>query len=218
MVKKRRKKHKIGLSQQAFNVLSEFLDSEYTPQNCMDITAAHGLMTSLVIGPRPVLPSRWLPVLFGETEEKASFINQKHAQKIYRLLFSMYNEIAKKRDGDGICGFKPFLAAAKEDSDEEIIAALSRWCGGFVEGIIMEMEAWSELSEDEENNYLMGNILMFGTKEGLKEAAKLSREELLARLSSLPDDLEGIHRYWLNREVQDYTALSLDGKMVPPTP
>ncbi len=58
-----------SLSDVEINELAEFLISDTTPEECMDISTLDGFLTGLVIGPDTILPSRWLPVVWGETQQ-----------------------------------------------------------------------------------------------------------------------------------------------------
>jgi len=202
--KKGRKKRRKDPRRHAYQVLADFLASDHTPDGCMNITAAHGLMTSVVIGPRLIMPSRWLPVLFGERGgQRVKYINIRHAQKINELVMGMYNEIVREfSDYDGDY-FKPLLAMDGQDPMQAVFLSLKEWCGGFMEGVIMELEAWSQLTEDDEHSWLMDTLLLFGTHEGLKEAERLSDDQVLKKMFELPEALVEIYFYWLERREDD---------------
>jgi uncharacterized protein len=202
--KKNRKKRRKDPRRHAYQVLADFLASDYTPDDCMNLTAAHGLMTSVVIGPRLIMPSRWLPVLFGERgEQRVKYINIRHARKINELVMGMYNEIVKEfTEYDGEY-FLPLLAMEGQDLRQAAFLSLKEWCGGFMEGVIMELEAWSQLTEDDENSWLMDTLLLFGTHEGLKEAERLSDDQVFKKMLELPEALVEIYLYWLERREYD---------------
>ena len=184
----------------AEKVLAEFLESDYTPKECMNLRSAHGLMTSVVIGPKLILPSRWMPVMFRTSEqEQVNYINSRHASKIHELIMDMYDDIAWEFSEYDGAYFQPLLALEGTDMREALFRSLVDWCSGFIEGVIMEIEAWSRLTEDDDNSWLMETLLMFGTKEGRKEASRLSERHLLGRAVELPEILREIYLYWLER-------------------
>jgi uncharacterized protein len=57
------------LSEQEITELDEFLMSDATPEECLDISALDGFLTSLVIGPGLVPPSVWLKAIWGGKSE-----------------------------------------------------------------------------------------------------------------------------------------------------
>ena len=181
--------------------MSDFLDSDLTPDACYNITSAHGLMTGIVIGPEIITPSRWLPVLLGETEDQSvQYISLKHAEKIHDLIFRMYNRIVRQFEVDA-GGFRPLLESRGETSREAIYNSMKDWCSGFLETVIMELEAWEELTEDPDHAWLLDIPLSFGTSEGRKDARKLTEEQLHENARLLPEILEAIYLYWLERRV-----------------
>ena len=52
------------LSESEMTELEEFLISGVTPEECMDISALDGFLTSLVIGPGLVPPSVWIKAIW----------------------------------------------------------------------------------------------------------------------------------------------------------
>ncbi|MBP9915718.1 MAG: UPF0149 family protein, partial [Thiobacillaceae bacterium] len=56
------------LTDEELDELDQFLTSDATPEECMDIAMLDGFLTALVIGPNTILPSQWLPAIWGETE------------------------------------------------------------------------------------------------------------------------------------------------------
>jgi uncharacterized protein len=57
------------LSDAEIGELDAFLMSEATPDECMDLVTLDGFLTALVVGPRLLAPSVWLPVVWGGTSE-----------------------------------------------------------------------------------------------------------------------------------------------------
>ena len=54
------------LSDAEIGELDGFLMSEATPDECMDIVTLDGFLAALVVGPRLLAPSVWLPILRGD--------------------------------------------------------------------------------------------------------------------------------------------------------
>jgi uncharacterized protein len=45
--------------------LDDFLASDHTPDECMQLSELDGFLTGIAIGPRPIMPSVWLPLVPG---------------------------------------------------------------------------------------------------------------------------------------------------------
>ena len=49
-------------------VLDQFLMSEASPENCMQLSDLDGFLTGIAIGPELIVPSEWLPAIWGGDE------------------------------------------------------------------------------------------------------------------------------------------------------
>ena len=84
------------LSDVEINDLAEFLISDVIPEECMDISTLDGFLTGLVIGPDSIPPSRWLPVVWGETEQdEMAWESREKIERIMGLIMRLYNSIAQ---------------------------------------------------------------------------------------------------------------------------
>ncbi len=197
--RKKRKRTSGGQWASQLEVLSRFLDSDCTPDGCMNITSAHGFLTAVAIAPTPVPPSHWLPVLYGETDdEEVSYINPKHASRIIDIILEMYNRIIDELDRDELT-YRPLLLSYGEDEWELLWNSMTDWCSGFVSGIFLDFHNWQKLTEDSEHSMLLNDILLFGTHEGRKGAAEGDISiELMKYIASkeLPWKVSAIRRYW----------------------
>lgn len=48
--------------------LEEFLISDATPENCLDISGLDVFLHAILIGPTTLMPSRWMPKIWNETD------------------------------------------------------------------------------------------------------------------------------------------------------
>jgi hypothetical protein len=78
-------------SEEEIGELDVFLMSDATPDDCMDIVALDGFLTALVIGPKLVPPSVWLPLVWGD-EEAPAFESSVQAERIIGLVMRRYDE------------------------------------------------------------------------------------------------------------------------------
>src|SRR5688572_23734791 len=73
------------------DVLDTFLMSDRAPENSMSLSDLDGFLTAVVIGPEVIMPSEWLPVVWGD--EEPAFDSPEEADKIHRVIMARYNEI-----------------------------------------------------------------------------------------------------------------------------
>ena len=83
----------LPLSDEELDELDAFLMAEGMPEEAMDVAMLDGFFTALAIGPNTLLPSRWLPLVWGETEsEPMQFADDVQVQRILGLVMRMYND------------------------------------------------------------------------------------------------------------------------------
>jgi uncharacterized protein len=179
-------------------VLDQFLMSEASPENCMQLSDLDGFLTGIAIGPELIKPSEWLPAIWGDDEPV--FENEEQVQTVIGAIMGRYNEILRELDTDPE-GYEPVFW---EGPDGEVIAA--DWAEGFVDAIRLRPEAWRPLLEDREALILLMPILaLCGDAEG-GSPLELDPEEDADLLAQAPDLIPacvvGMHGFWKERRGQ----------------
>jgi uncharacterized protein len=187
------------LTKEEFDELNDFLLSDATPEECMEVSSLDGFLTALVVGPETIPPSQWLPLVWGETEDdEMVWESQDHAQRILGLVMRLMNDISA-----GLQKSPPQISPlfyTRELEDREI-SIIDEWCYGFMRGVRMSMHQWEPFLQSEEATKFLP-VLLHGTEEGWK------RLESEAYLSEIPHEqwVDGIepavlaaHGYWKKR-------------------
>ena len=73
------------------DVLDAFLMSGRAPENSMGLSDLDGFLTAIVVGPELIMPSEWLPVVWGD--EEPTFDSTEEADRIHSVIMARYNEI-----------------------------------------------------------------------------------------------------------------------------
>jgi len=194
----------VVLSEDELDELQDFLLSEATPDECMDLAMLDGFLTALVIGPRLQPPERWLPRVWGD-EEQPDFASREQGERIISLIFRHLNGIAGTLM-DEPDRFEPLFYQHEEAGETVLIP--DEWCLGFVEGVFLDDDSWRPLLEDEQQESLLEPIFAFGTDQG---AAWLEQAEDAAALrrslvAGIGPALTAIHAFW-----QPYRAVAAKG-------
>lgn len=140
--------------------LDDFLMSDDTPDNCMDISALDGFLAALVLNPGLIMPSEYLPWIWDmeEGEEGPSFASVEQANHIMQLVMRYYNGVldAIRRDN-----FAP-LFYILQDEDDSFDA--ESWAEGFMRGVYLFGEPWAEIFEAYPD--LLAPMVLLGTESG----------------------------------------------------
>ena len=154
------------LSDAEIDKLAEFLTSDETPEECMDLSTLDGFLTGLVIGPDTIMPSQWLPVVWGETKsDEMAWKSRKKAERIMDLVMRLYNTTVDAFQIDPP-DFSPIMPV--NDASGEEVTIIDEWCWGFMKSVGLAPESWQPLFDDEEQGGGLFPIIIHGTEDGWK--------------------------------------------------
>jgi uncharacterized protein len=171
--------------------------SERAPDDSMGLSDLDGFLTGVVVGPELIMPSEWLPVIWGGAEP--AFETQEEMRTVLGTIMGRYNEIAAcfNRDPDE---FGPIFW---EGPEGEVIA--SDWAGGFLDAVALRPEAWIPLMEDDRAGILLAPLFLLNGDIEIADSAA-DEDELLAEASDMiptyvemiPTCVAGVHEFWRN--------------------
>jgi uncharacterized protein len=153
------------LKKQDLLKLENFLTSDQTPSRCMNLFSLDGFITCLMIGPETVVPSRWIPQIWGETEDEEMIWNSmKETEHFMGLIMTYYNMVSTAIQNNPK-NYRPlmFQRNATENSGWHI----EDWCHGFIIGINLTFDEWQPLLKSEEDKALIAPLLLFTSDKGL---------------------------------------------------
>jgi uncharacterized protein len=115
------------------DALDDYLMSDHAPDNSMGLSDLDGFLTGIVVGPELILPSEWLPVIWGGQEPE--FKTQDEMRTVLAAIMGRYNEIVACFNVDP-GEFEPIFL---EGPGGEVIA--SDWAGGFLDAVALREKA-----------------------------------------------------------------------------
>lgn len=174
--------------------LAELLESDLTPEDCMDISMLHGYLTAVLVGPTVSDPERWLQQIWGEGPEAAHFAAKAAAEELVGLVVDLYNEIDLQLRTSAE-DFEPILYV-----DEENGLQIARpWCMGFMYGAALNEAAWQPLLDDTEYGPALLPVVMCADEEERSqmdvngEDPKVFEDEVA---EELPEIVAALYEYW----------------------
>ena len=133
----------------ALDALDTFL-SDQSPPDSMMLSDLDGFLTAIAIGPEVIIPSEWLPIIWGYDEPV--FTDEAEAQAVLGGILSRYNTIHHEI-ASGI--FEPILWS---DADGTVIG--TDWAEGFMmQGVGLRATKWERLFRSEDGAGLIFPIL-----------------------------------------------------------
>jgi uncharacterized protein len=176
------------------DLLDRFLLSDRAPDNSMGLSDLDGFLTGIVVGPELIMPSDWLPEIWGG--ESPKFKNIQEAESVMSALMARYNEIVRGFQHNPP-DFEPIFWETKNGL---VIAA--DWAEGFNDAIKMRPKAWKPLLDHKDGaNLLKPIIILCGDKNDVGRDDPAVESELMARATDdLPESIVAIHAFWIRQK------------------
>jgi len=141
------------LAEAEFDRLEKFLKG-CKGGRAMNIEELDGFFSALVAGPDIVMPSQYLPEVFGRgTSDTREFDSLEEANEILALMMRHWNDIAGTLSKDE--AYLPILL-----EDENGVAHGNDWARGFVRGTNIRHDGWARLLGDDDHGGCMIPMLM----------------------------------------------------------
>jgi uncharacterized protein len=153
------------LSDEELEELDQFLMSEAVSDEAMVLDTLDGYLTAIVIGPATILPSQWLPGIWGESEDDApEYESMEQAQRILELVMRHMNGIiwTLQYDADA---FDPLLNTMASGEDPREYLDGETWAYGFMQGIDLCRQEWQPLFDDPVASEALRPIRLLGADE-----------------------------------------------------
>ena len=176
--------------------LAQYLDSDMSPDDCMGLSDLDGFLTAIVIGPEIILPSEWIPVIWGA--DLPEFDSDAEAESIMSLIMNRYNEIVAGFNSDPE-RFEPIFW--KRPSGEAIVMD---WAAGFLDAIELRRTAWEPLFSHRRAKLLLEPLLILGDDgehDDERDPDDRWKEFYTSRSDVIPNCVLGIFNFW--KDYQD---------------
>ena len=175
----------IALDEDEIGWLHGFLESDTVPDAAMSLEMLDGFFTALIVSPEVVLPSEYMPEIWGGDGPVYDSLEQ--AEHVLTLLMRHWNSIA------GALGDRepsaPLLASSEMRAQE--------WASGFMRGVSLRMETWDRhLAGDETLTTFLGHILVLTLSREDAAEEGVTPEERARMVESLPLAVLGLHLFW----------------------
>ena len=135
--------------------LANFLAAIRNP-DALTLQGMDGLFCALIAGPDLILPSEYLPVVWGgDLPNENAFATLEEANAILQLMTRHWNAIIAELESDGI--YEPLFDAPDDKGLEGRL-----WARGFMREVAMRKAGWVKLLTDENEGQLLAIPLVAG--------------------------------------------------------
>src|SRR3954467_9975346 len=183
----------LSFNDAALDLLDAYLLSDQSPPESMQLSDLDGFLTGVAIGPELVMPSEWLPHVWGG--EEPVFDDPAQASAILGTIMGRYNTILREV-AEG--AFGPLFW---ETVDGTVIAA--DWAEGFMQAVALRADAWEPLMRSKRLGRLLLPILAVCADEDGESVLGLDPDEeerFMAEAAEIvPACVTEIAAYWRKR-------------------
>jgi len=137
------------LSDAEIETLAVFLHGLPNP-DALTFEAVDGFFCALICGPDLVLPSEYLPHIWGDADAHAPFSSEAEADAILSLLMRHWNAIVREFEESEV--YLPLMA---EDNIDEDGVEGRAWALGFMRGARLRWDGWQAMFGDENEGQLL---------------------------------------------------------------
>jgi uncharacterized protein len=191
--------------------------ARFGAKHSMNLEMLDGFLAALICGPDTVLPSEYLPVIWGDDIVLEDTFNaQPLLQDFLSLIMRHWNVIA-----DTLFSGDVYLPLLLED--ESGIAHANDWANGFLRGMELCKDDWADLLNDEQHGGWLVPILALAHENSLdavmrpyKEPVSVERREQL--IAGAAAGVRGIYRHFAakrSREGQSFSNMNTFRRTMP---
>jgi uncharacterized protein len=187
------------LTDDALNELGRFLTSDLVSDETLSVDALDGYLTAIAIGPITLMPSQWIPGIWGpEPDDAPAFESKENAQRIMGLIIQLFNGIIEtlEKDPDSLA---PVFGRHEFPGDPHVYLDAEPWALGFMQGLHLCRPAWQPLFDDPNGQVLLRPLHLLGSLDlsGEEEALVLNPDQREVLSKQIPDSIAVIYSYWL---------------------
>ena len=172
--------------------LDQYLRSDHTPPPCMQLSQLDGFLTGIIVGPERIMPSEWLPVVWGEGELAPS--DDGKVQAIVDAVLDWHARIVAEIRAVRVDPV--FLYDIRGDM------VTSEWAEGFGQAMALRPRRWEELAKSPVGMELLLPIMLLRSDAsinsdlmpGLAPAEQL--EAVKEAAESLPMAILTLATFW----------------------
>jgi len=174
----------IRLAGDEIDWLSGFLVSRQAPESAMSFEALDGFFTALAIGPELVMPSVYLPEIWGTADGTGPLWDSEEQLRYFmRLITKHWNAVAARKNANA-----PHMLQIDFFGEEALGKA---WARGFIAGMNLCAQAWDALMDNDRVGDIAAQIRALATEgEFLEDSTRA------AIVDDLPDIVRIIAAYW----------------------
>jgi len=161
----------------------------------LDVSELDGFFAALACAPDTILPSRWLPAIWGGEDYSPVWPNEEEIGEFTRAVFALYNQVMQDMNDDVYEAL--FLEREVEGKTYTIV---DEWCEGFLRGVNL----WAALTPADAavtEEYIQP-VRLFATEDGFTRLETMSEAEIIEQQGLIEPAVRSLFIHFLTQRRQ----------------
>jgi uncharacterized protein len=187
-------------SDDILEVLDFYLMHYGHDNSILDVSELDGFFAALACAPDTIMPSRWMPAIWGGEALAPEWQNQKEFIEFSHAAFTLYNHVMHCLNEDDFQAL--FLEREVEGKNYTIV---DEWCNGFLRGLnLWEPLAAADAALTEE---CIQPLRLFATEAGFEKRDAMSEDEVVAQQQLIEPGVRRLFQHFLAQRRHATTPL-----------
>lgn len=180
------------LEQLLLDRVEEDAVTEESDEGVLCVSELDGFLTAIVSGPTTVMPSQWLPAVWGNFEPR--WRNVDDFQDVMSLFVRHMNDIVAHLMEEPE-EFEPMYGERVVNGEQ--VPVVDEWCEGYMRGVALSTDEWETAPPEIVD--LLAPILAFTQDTSWAGHDIADPEEADGVRDAIAPNVRAIHAYWLER-------------------
>lgn len=176
-----------------YEELDDFLLSVEHDDAVLDLSEFDGFITAIVSGPQTIMPSTWLPALWGGEDNAPVWDSLADYQFIFGLMIRHMNTTSATLMEEPM-EFEPMFMESTIDGVTYWV--VDEWCTGYMKGVALYPLSAVMIPD---MNEMLAPIRQFADPDGWDSLEGKDHREIRALQEQIVPAARAIHAYWLER-------------------
>ena len=181
------------------DMLMKYGSEDDDDEPMLNFSEIDGFLTALVSGPEAVMPSQWLPEIWGGPEIMPKWKSEEEAQRFMTLLIQHMNCISTILT-EVPEHYEPMFYIRDLDDEDREVMIVDEWCLGYMRGIWVSSAKWDGLPEDMEHHLAV--IALHGSEENFDLLENYTLDDHDRDVKMIEEGARALHAYWLAQRQQ----------------
>ncbi|MEZ0151225.1 MAG: UPF0149 family protein [Candidatus Reddybacter sp.] len=172
-----------------------YLDHHGGDEAILGASELDGYFAAIACAPQMILPSLWMPVLWGGEEHSPNWEKVEYAQEFNELIMRFYNYVMEDMNADRYEAL--YLVRETKQRNYTLV---DDWCAGFLRGINL----WRPTSPTDTMalDVALEPIRLFATESGFAELAELHDDEIEQRQQLIEPAVHKLYSHFFEQRQQ----------------